>query len=242
MALLLDGGINTLPELSAYDSSVLNVAAGESIDLTQKLVLAQEQIRTELGIALRTTADARIGQVVSTPEIKRWHAYLTLSLTYMDAYFSQLNDRYKARWQANSAEALSAAHTCFRGGIGLVETPLHAPQKPTVSVIGGTVPSATYWIGVTISGTGGESALSELTVVSAPDHHSLSVPVPVTETQNWNVYAGYSPAELMRQNPLPIVPGQIWTLADGGLQAGAPPSGGQDPDRYWIPRRSLLRG
>ena len=48
MALFTDGTISTLEELRGYESAVYDVASTERIDLSQKLVLAQQELGIEL--------------------------------------------------------------------------------------------------------------------------------------------------------------------------------------------------
>src|SRR5258708_25146659 len=142
MPLFNDGPINNEQDLQNYETAVLNVAGVEEIDLGTKLVLAQDEIGTDLLAFLlrRGTVNAQpgwigqssmlrrkigTGDIVVTPPLKRSHALLTLARVYRDAYNNQLNDRYKGKWQAYEQDAevaekkestkrarLAAGHVC----------------------------------------------------------------------------------------------------------------------------------
>ncbi len=51
MALFTDGTITTLEDLAAHESGILELAAGEGIDLAAKLRIAQEDIGVELPLS-----------------------------------------------------------------------------------------------------------------------------------------------------------------------------------------------
>ncbi len=48
MALFTDGTISTLEELRGYESAIYDVATTERIDLSQKLLLAKQELGIEL--------------------------------------------------------------------------------------------------------------------------------------------------------------------------------------------------
>src|SRR5262245_41276572 len=95
MALFIDGPASTIEDLRAYDTQLGDVASNENIDVTQKLWLAQQQISIELERLL----DRRypLEKVVQSPPLVLWHTYRSLELLYRDAYFTHLNDRFKAK-------------------------------------------------------------------------------------------------------------------------------------------------
>jgi hypothetical protein len=246
MALLIDGCINQLEDLRAQDSSVLQVGSDERIDLPAKLRLAEDEIRSSLEQFLREESECRLGQVLVTEPLKRWHRLRTLDLAYRDAYFSQLNDRYGSRWKEYAREAAAAKRDYFDGGVGIVVMPLRRPDAPSVEITAGSAAAASYWIQATAAGPGFvESAPSMITAVQADPNHSLTVRVNglAAEAYGWNVYAGYAIGEITLQTPAPLAPGQPWTLpVDGLTPTGRKPGLGQDADRFVTRTRLLRRG
>ena len=107
MALFTDGLMSGMEDLAAQDTQLTNVANVEGIDVTQKLVLAQEELALEITALLTGSrcgdqaiwlqAQPRINNLVVTPALKLWHTFRALEMVYGDAYSSQLNDRYAAK-------------------------------------------------------------------------------------------------------------------------------------------------
>src|SRR5574340_877720 len=98
MALFTDGTMTSLEDLTAQDSGLLGVVGPEGIDTTKKLSLAQEELGVELA-ALLPRAGVGLENVVVTSPLRLWHVFKTLELVYRDAYHSQLNDRYRGKWE-----------------------------------------------------------------------------------------------------------------------------------------------
>jgi len=247
MALLVDGTLNTMESLKAQDSGVLEVAHGEGVDLTAKLEIARHEIEIEIDALLRRTGCGRLEQVAAAAALKRWHLLLTLSMTYRDAYFSQLNDRYKQRWRAYEAEARAAAERVLEDGVGMVNAPLARPGAARVEVEAGSLAETTYWVKTSWAGAdGAESEASEGTMVAADWPHTLSVrqsvEAPPEAATGWNVYAGQAPGEETRQNSATLALGEAWTLSTGGLVQGPAPAEGQAAEFYCSRRRMLRRG
>ena len=219
MALLIDGEINRIDDLKKYDSSVLEVAAVEGIDLTAKLELAREALLSDVRTALE--------------------------LVYRDAYFSQLNDRYGSRWREYQREARSAWEKVRANGIGVVANPLARALPPAVNITEGSLDAATYYVMTSwVRADGDEGEPSEAVTASGPIGHGVQAApaaAPAGAT-GWNVYAGYTPAAMQKQNQSPLEAGAVWTLTAGTLAAGAAPGRGQAPDLYYKPERGLCRG
>src|ERR1039457_600238 len=108
MALFTDGPISGMEDLTARDTQLPTVANVEGIDVTQKLVLAQEELALELKTLMSGQRNAgqafwhpaqpkTIHSVVVTPALKLCHTFRALQMVYEDAYSSQLNDRYAAK-------------------------------------------------------------------------------------------------------------------------------------------------
>src|ERR1051326_4705850 len=101
MALFTDGPVSGIDDLTAQDSQLLDVSQVENIDVTRKLILAQDELALELESLLKRLSYSersssyegrpKITMVVVTPALKMWHTFHTLALIYTDAYNSQLN-------------------------------------------------------------------------------------------------------------------------------------------------------
>ena len=98
MALLTDGNPNDTEALRVYESSILDVAHVEGIDLDAKLSLATEEVSQEvLNFLLDHAAADPVGSgrraegvadVVVTAQVKRWHALHTLAVLATGAWWS----------------------------------------------------------------------------------------------------------------------------------------------------------
>jgi len=94
MALFVDGPACTIDDLTDQDAGLLEIALANNINISTKLRLAVEEIRTDLYLWLnkpRPTLDVllgaslRIEQIVITPPLKRWETMHALALVYRDA-------------------------------------------------------------------------------------------------------------------------------------------------------------
>src|SRR5690348_3619258 len=107
MALFVDGPAATIDDLSNQDSGFLEVAQTCGINGTIKLMLAHEDVTTDLelwlerskptGAAMVWHPSLRLEQVVITQPLRRWETMQALAMFYRDAYFSQLADRYRGK-------------------------------------------------------------------------------------------------------------------------------------------------
>src|SRR5574338_279857 len=124
MALFTDGTMATVSDLRLYEHSILEVGQTESIDLAEKLTLSQREISIEItafllkkGVALPLGHE--LSNVIATDPLIHWHAVHTLAICYRDAYNSQLNDRYKGKWEEFARLAGRAQRLAFDIGIGI---------------------------------------------------------------------------------------------------------------------------
>lgn len=233
MALLVDGEINRIEDLREWDTTILEVANGEGIDLEAKLKLAAKEIEEEVESFLIWQEKGQLGQVyVSTP-LKRWHALATLEAVYRDAYFSQLNDRYGARWKHYTELAAAQEKRYFDIGVATVSQPVRRPERIEATTGEGAAPAATYWIEATVlDAAGRESAPSPVEVVSSPLPHSLTVRLPYAPAgaAQWNVYVALTEDGTALQNATALAVGEAWTMPAEGIVAGRPPGDGQAAD------------
>src|SRR5580704_9030376 len=206
MALLSDGNPNDDEDLQAYETSILNVANVEGINLDVKLTLATEEItEVVLDVLLdhawtldpQTSIRRRIGvsDVVVSPQMTRWHAFHTLEMVYRDAFNNQLNDRYQAKWVEYQRLSRNAQEDTMRFGIGLALTPIPQAPQPTLVIALGTNPATIYYVQVSwvaISGQEGEPSC--MTTLETADSSNLAAEVgnPPAIATSFNVYAGLS--------------------------------------------------
>jgi hypothetical protein len=256
MALLTDGSPNDTEALRVYETSILDVASVEIIDLEAKLGLATEEVSEDiLDILLGHTQSPDpqsnirrtigVSDVVVTPQLKRWHALHTLEVVYRDAFNNQLNDRYRPKWQEYHELSRNARQHTIRFGIGLALNPIPKAVTPVFANVPGPGLATTYYVQVSwVSAAGQEGSPSDLTTFGTDPGGLLSVLTvnPPAVATGWNVYIGTSPTTLALQNAAPIPVGQAFVLPGTGLVAGRPPGNGQAADIYVIGGPILRRG
>jgi hypothetical protein len=255
MALFTDGTISTLEDLLGYESAILDAANSERIDLSKKLILAQQELEVELTDFLlqHSTQDPSavatprpdLGKVVVTLSLRQWHTFHTLALAYRDAYNSHFNDRYRGKWKEYDRLARWASRKSFDTGIGMVYEPLAKASSPILDLVPGSLTGATYWMRVAWTSTAGEEGCpSEPGVLALPDGSRPAVEAgdAPTHASGWNVYAGLSVDEALLQNESPLAVGASWEMPDSGLQQGRKAGEGQTPAYFLTMARILRRG
>lgn len=254
MALLTDGAVTDIAGLQAYDSSILDTARIEGIDLDKKIEVAQRKVELELSVFLLRMGEEgllsfngqpELGKVVVTAGLERWHALETLAAVYGDAYNSQLNDRYLGRWKEYVRLAEQTAEMVREVGVGIVRDPLPRPDAPSVIPGGTSGVDATYAIRtVWRSANGPSSAASPAWLYSAaggaePTVDAGDAPV---NAAGWDVYIGVDGGVALKQNSGVIPVGVLWTVPAQGPISGLPAGPGQTPDYYVRRGRVLRRG
>ena len=262
MALFTDSVVSTLDQLAAQDSAVLDVASSEGIDVTGKLRLAQDELGAELVAAgalvgcspssavawwpgVISASGLSVESIVVTPPLQMWHAFRALELTYRDAYYNQLNDRYLGKWNAYKDLSKWAARLLFQTGVGLVADPIPIAVVPRIRVVPGGLAASTYFVQLSwLNSRAEEGVASPIASVSVPDDASVQVtPTEApTNVQRWNVYMGSSVDSIMRQNDVPLSLDQSWVLPDVGVVVGPAPGAGQGPNYFRQLPHYLQRG
>lgn len=254
MALFTDGPVSAMADLTAQDTQLFNVASSEGIDVTQKLLLAQDELSLELNAMLEGAyytdaafwlpAQATINNVVVTPALKLWHTYRTLELVYRDAYSNQLNDRYKAKRDQFQDRAKWAYEKLVQLGIGMCRCPLPQAAAPMVVGAPGNLPDGTYYVVMTWSNeVHEESAPSIMTTFTTSGGTLLVQPAAAPSLATaWNVYLGFSPETMSLQNESPIAAGEGWLQPDTLTAGGRAPGYGQLPNYIKPVPRTILRG
>src|SRR5437879_2014883 len=157
MALLTDGNPNDTDALRVYETSILDVASVEVIDLDAKLGLATEEVSEDVLDILLDHTRASVPQsnirrmigvsdVVVTPQLKRWHALHTLEVVYRDAFNNQLNDRYRPKWQEYHELSRNARQHTIRFGIGLALNPIPKAVTPVFVNVPGPGLATTFYV------------------------------------------------------------------------------------------------
>jgi hypothetical protein len=255
MALFTDGTPSCILDLTARDTQLLNVAVAEGIDVTQKLVLAQDELALELGTmlsrtsfhdqALCLTLQPDLGSVVVTPPVKLWHTLRALELVYADAYCSQLNDRYAGKRDQFRHMAERAFEKLIETGIGMAACPVPQAASPiVVPVPGPALPDDTYFVTVAwVSGQGEEGASAiPAAVTTSAGTLSVRLGPPPRNAASWNVYVGTAPDIMSLQNPSPLALGQLWLQPDTLQTGGRAPGSGQSPSFIQPVPRLIQRG
>jgi hypothetical protein len=254
MALFVDGPACTIDDLVDQDAGLLSVAETNGINVSSKLRLAQEEIETDLKLWLikpRPTMVMlwgpvlRVEQIVVTSPLKRWETMHALTLVYRDAYFSQLVDRYQAKWQEYSTLASAARESFIASGLGLVSDPIHRAMPPVLSSVPGPQEGGTFYASVSwVNAAGQEGAASAASSITIPDGQLMAVAA-INSTGNavgfW-VYAGTALSSMFRQNDVALPVGATYTYIPGQVTQGSLPGRGQKPEFVRPLARTLLRG
>ncbi|HTT65831.1 MAG TPA: hypothetical protein VMG35_28470, partial [Bryobacteraceae bacterium] len=225
MALFTDG-ISTIQDLMSQDSSVLSTAQTENIDLSQKLAIAQNELGIELTTLLQRSntydwqfwlqPDPQLNNIVVTPPLQLWHVFQTLMLVYQDAYFNQLNDRYKGKRDQFQQMAKWAMDKLIQTGIGIAADPIPQAAPPVLTSIPGGQSAMTYYASVSwLDAEGEEGQASNSSTLTLEAGNTL-VAQPINQPANaagWNVYVGLSPTAMALQNTSPLTVDQIWVQA-----------------------------
>ncbi len=254
MPLFTDGPISGIEDLSAYDSSILDVAGAERVDLDRKLALAA----AEIGIELQEFLVRRTGQVpggrnagltlrnvVVTPALKQWHTLLALTLVYADVAGNHIESRYPAKEKEYRRRARRAADSLYRIGVGITLNPVPRAGLPEVRGIPGTTPIATYYVRIAWRNAAGESGAPSETAVFTPGADgeiAVKSPAAPENITGWDVYVGLDAGNLKRQNSQPLAPAAEWVLPPTGPADGPAPGSGQEPAYFIRNDRVLLRG
>ena len=248
MALFVDGNPSQITDLANYESSIVEVAATEGIDLSAKLTIASLEVGLELQRFLTQELGGRqftLSNVALTDGVKQWHTLLALAATYRDAHFQQLNDRHKQKWKEYEKLAKAAGQMVRDTGIGLVFYPLPRPVQPLLGQLAGTQPARTYYVRVSwVDTNGAESSASEAAAITTQEGTALTVRAigAPAAAVGWNLFVGLLDDQTKKQNNAPLALGATWTLPSTGLTDGGEPGSGQTAEHYLRHVPVLQRG
>ena len=176
--------------------------------------------------------------------LRRWHAMRTLAGLYRDVYCSDVNDRYRLKWESYEALARRAAEYAFSTGIGICKKPV--PKAPSALVVqsDGAVTRIDCAVYITwVMADGEEGAPSDPWKASlAPgDRITAALPAP-RGVCGWNVYIGVDQSVPLKQNDIVLPLDAMWVLPPETLRVGAPVNEGQVADILVVERRIIPRG
>lgn len=242
MALFTDGSIVTIEDLRGYESSILAVAKSEGIDLTRKIDLAHREVGADIFEYLTERTATGLGpagvglhQIVVSELLFQWVALHALELVFRDCYHSQLNDRYRMKWQEYERQSRRASSRYFHAGPGVVDVPVARAAPPVVSAIPGVMENGTYEVRVAWENASGQVGAPSESVLFLSTDGSVPMVDAGTAPENgvrWHVYAGKLGETLERQNEFAIEAGVTWAAPPAGLVSGAAMGDGQRPDYY----------
>jgi hypothetical protein len=254
MALFTDGPVSSIEDLTGQDSQLLNVASVEGIDVTQKAVLAQNDLALELVSILNRTAcldwmfwlapAPKLSSVVVTPALRLWHTLHALEMVYADAYGSQLNARYAARRDQFHEQAKQAYEKLIQAGVGISLAPLAQAGSPNLVAAPGSLPDNTYYVTMAWTNTSNEEGAPAVTTAITTSNSSFLVQpgAPPCNAAGWNVYVGTDPNALQLQNAVAIAAGTTWTQPGTVTTGGRGPGTGQLPSYLRPVPRIIQRG
>ncbi len=252
MALLTDGTISRIEDLSAYDSQLLTVANTEGINVTQKLGLARDEIQLEVsGLLARMSGWPASGigvltakNVVVTAPLKMWHTLRALELVYRDAYQSQLNERYAGKRDEFAKMARWAYEKLVQAGLGMVWKPIAEAEPAQLTAAAGGLADGTYYAAVAWTSAAGEEGASSAASQIQVSGSSFTVRAGAAPeiAAGWNVYAGSDKAGLTLQNTTPLAVGAVYQIPDTLTTAGRKAGSGQAPNYTQAVPRVIQRG
>jgi len=237
-----------IEDLADHETSILDTAGAEGINLTVKIGLARDEVGLQMQSRFPQLGLVNIGlmNVVITPALRLWLIFHTLEIVFRDAYHNQLNDRYKAKWDEYKDLSTFASGLLFQIGIGTVVDPIPQADPPRLSLVPGALTPAKYFVQVAwrnVSGEEGNPSVMTALDVTAGNTLQVQAVNPPANAASWNVYAGATPDSLFLQNPAPLSPSASWTAPGSALLTSGPqPGTGQQPVFLSPAPRILLRG
>jgi hypothetical protein len=256
MALFLDGPAVTIDDLINEDSGLLVTSQTVGINVTAKLQLAMSEVQSELETVLLRLQSAAgfglvqppgIGQVVVTPDLARWEKMQALVMVYRDASYTQLIDRYKAKWDMFLKLTQAARDQFIANGVGLVNVPVPEAALPvlgTISVVstqaGGTFYACVTWV----NATGQEGSPSDAGSIVVPANNLMTVMATSAPANavGFNVYVGTVLAMMTLQNSVVLPVGGSFTYVPGSSTSSQLPGTGQVPDYVKALPATIMRG
>lgn len=245
MALFVDGPVSTAGDLARLDAGLLDAAESHAINVTSKLELAHDALASDVQLWLDRLGTFRLEQVVTTDAIRHWERMQALALVYRDAWFADLAERYRVRWDEYSRQSRDAYERFLASGMALVSAPLRKAMPPTMSSFAGPQPGGSFYAALAwVNAAGQEGAASEISSLAIPDGRILLVTAGEAPRNGtgYNVYVGTSLEALTQRNDVPLPAGASFTYIPGNPTSSRQPGTGQNPDFIRPLRRVIPRG
>lgn len=245
MPLFVDGPGSTAGDLVRIDAGLLDTAASHSIDVTARLELAHESLAGDLQLWLDRLNGLRLEQVVVNTALRNWERTQTLALVYRDAWFAELGERYRVRWDEYSRLSRNAYELFLAGGMPLVNNPVRRATPPVLGSIGGPQSGGSFYACVAwVNAAGQQGAPSATSSMDIPDGKIMTIAatLPPANATGFHIYAGTSVNGLTKRNDVPLAPDASFLYIPGSSGSAVGPGTGQVPDFTRPLRRTIPRG
>jgi hypothetical protein len=256
MGLFTDGPAIAIDDLIDEDSGLLDTAQTVGINVTAKLKLSMSEVQSELETLLLRLQASTVGgmvqppsinQVVVTPDLARWEKMQALAMVYRDAAFTQLVDRYQAKWNMFMKLTQAARDQFIANGVGFVNDPVPVAAIPVLGTqsvpgpqTGGTFYACIAWINM--QGQEGSPSPAASIVVAANNVMTVMAMNPPATAVGFNVYIGTALAMMTLQNDTPLPAGDSFTYIPGSSTSAQTPGTGQSADFVRTLPASIMRG
>jgi hypothetical protein len=254
MALFIDGPANSVDGLVDEDSGLLETAQTCGINVSGKLRLAWEEMHSDLylwlerpkgGMDFVWNPTQRVDQIVISHPLRRWERMSALAHVYRDAYFSQLVDRYQAKWDEYTALTRNAREILVATGLDLVTDPIRKAAPPMPGEVAGAGAGGMFYASVAwLNAEGQEGQASDAASITMPPGRYMTVSAvdAPSNATGFNVYAGATPDSITLQNTAALAAGSVYTYVPGATSTGRGPGHGQKAQFKRRLTRTILRG
>lgn len=255
MALLLDGLVATVEDITHVDSGIAEVARAESISIDHKLNLAQRDCELRISqFVVNHGLESRLGTVNNVPRLdrilvtdslRRWFGLHALQLFYSDAYYSVLNDRYGKKFNNFYKLAAEAWEAFVDTGIACVFNPIPRGKISGIEVNAIPIGAGTYYVAIAwVDSMGNSGSVSEVnaTIVAAGEGFTIIPGSAPNGVAGYDVYASLDGETLRKQNDSPLGPNDSYSAAVLAFGDDRPTPPGQNVDFVLRKSRMFTRG
>lgn len=256
MALMVEGKISTVADITQQDSGCLEVSEAEAISIDDKLALADRDCRLKLAqfvvnqgledVLGAAGQQLRLDRIVVSEAMERWHEFHALSLLYSDAYYRSLNDRYEKKLQHYEGLAKAAWEALIDTGIVCTLDPVPRATIAVAAIVPGMIETAAaYYVAIQwVNGNGQRGAYSDPQLINA----GIGTGIQITAGErpagvsSYDVFAGTEPERLHKQNDQPVSASEAFVVSSVLVTSGEAPAWGEPVDFILRRKRRLLRG
>lgn len=258
MALFVDGPASTPGDLARIDAGLLDAAAAHDIDVTARLDFAHETLASDIQLWLNRGLDRsgpvnvwagragrRLEQVLMNEALRKWEQMQALALTYRDAYFADLAERYRVRWDEYSRQSRDAYERFLAGGLAMVNDPVRKAAPPVLGTIAGPQSGGTFYACVAwVNAAGQLGEASAATSLDVPDRNIMTVTAvgKPANAAGFHVYAGTALNALTKRTDVAVDAGGRFLFIPGSAGSGDLPPTGQKAEFVRPLPRTIPRG